>query len=175
MPFASVEKLSDDEHIEKPKVETAKPTPTLKPPPTPKPVAVKAKAKSKSLPMKKQPTDDTPEEQTEEPAPKATATMKRPAAARNPAGSSGNPPDSPRPPALKRPAAAKVELKATKYKYHKKNMWGIKLNGKEMVTVGVMKSRWFSFKPRDVNSNSAMIYCLVNFSVLVSMQSSPGR
>jgi len=122
-------------------------------PETPKPKAVAVKPKAKAAKAKASPKS-TPKSETVEKLPKAKATPKSKTAAKS----------ASKKPSLKRPAgcdevgggggahgdeepgsslSSSVEppprkvLKATKYMYHKDKKWGVKLNGKEMCTVGV--------------------------------------
>ena len=89
--------------------------------------AVKAKAKPKSGTRKKadDTTKDAKKDTTEKDAfdeePRPSESMKRPAASNA---------------AKKRPAKGSgAEYKAEKYKYHKKEMWGVRCNGTEYCTV----------------------------------------
>lgn len=124
MELPGVDQLSDDDKQAplKPVKEQPKKKPDPKPKPKTLPKAPKAKGKPKA-----------------EPKP---AVLKRPASSMTessnlpePAAETELPEHTPTAPVLKRPAAA-TNLRAYKYMYHKKGMWGIKYQKREIVTAG---------------------------------------
>lgn len=150
MPLASVDKLSDEEAstaapVEGQAAEEAGPTPQ------PKAEVKAAKAKPKPQAVVKTKA---------KPGPKAKAKVKskaRGVPTRRPAASIGDGPGgvdseqpaeiserpevaverpSKRPSALRRPAAAAEKRKVNKYIYHRDGVWGVKLNGSEIIRVG---------------------------------------
>lgn len=133
MELPCVDKLSDDDAVGEP----VKPIPKLSPAP-------KSKAKGSPKPKPKA-LSPKPKQSMKRPAAAeetiategVTVSMKRPAAALETAGPKDESPDEPTPPPMKRPAADRLSTseRAYKYLYHKKGMWGIKLNKREMLTV----------------------------------------
>lgn len=118
---------------------------------------VKAEAKSKSSAKKTLPPpnlkdDRKPVKDDEESKTKKKKTLPPPKPVKDDSGEDEAPP-------MKRPAArsgaakAAPKMKATKYMYHASQKWGIKLNGREQMTVRAFSvyffftlgSRWFSF------------------------------
>jgi hypothetical protein len=124
MPLANVTALSDDDDTPKidnqqgPGEELAKPKAKAK---------VKAEAKTKST------AKATSAKSTAKAKAKAkSAAKKRPAAAQDP--EDGQAGISSAGGGMKRPAAA-AELKVNKYIYHRDGVWGIKVDGREIIRV----------------------------------------
>ena len=129
-PVSSLAK--SEPQVEKPKVKSkAKPKALPKskaaakkktlPPPKPKAAATKTLPPPKPKAAAKPKHDDASEEVRQPP-------MKRPAAARNNSEA----------------ATAAPKMKATKYMYHATQKWGIKLNGREQLTVRAFNKAVFN-------------------------------
>ena len=122
MPLTQVNELSDDEPKGAPAPQQSA---NIDPKPKAKP---KAKGKSKSAPKPKPAPTRSGESKVSEPP---TNVVKRPAAS----GSDPNP--SPmKKPASRAPDSTAKPPKVTKYMYHKQGKWGIKVDGREQMTVG---------------------------------------
>lgn len=123
MPLANVTALSDDDDT--PKIDNQQgPGEELgKPKAKPK---VKAEAKTKSTAKAK-----SAKSTAKAKASAKSAAKKRPAAAQDPEdGQAGTSSAG----GMKRPAAA-AELKVNKYIYHRDGVWGIKVDGREIIRV----------------------------------------
>lgn len=129
MPIANVNQLSDEEPPAKPgstppATAAAAEAEVLPPEPTPKVVTkpkakAKGKGKAKSCPKP-----------VAKPVPQPSGVMRRPAAA----------PAIPKASCRKRPASTP---KVNKYIYHRDGVWGIKVDGSELIRVGVQNMAMF--------------------------------
>ena len=127
MPLQAIDQLSDEEQAPKPSPK-AKEVGT---PPKPKAKGLKRPAASPSIHKRPAASTEPPPEPSE--VVEEGPVLKRPAAssALVDVGEDADPPDA----AVAKKPSAKL-IKAHKYLYHKLGKWGLKVNGRELLTAG---------------------------------------